>query len=167
MRGHLATSLGLAVLVGVAAVLWGSASDAFALEASGVGLLTAAFVTGACLSARVAARSSGPTEHRVRLCMSDLRVAASFTVGNDLLVGLRTNSGPRPGTTVGPLTRARDDYLFLSWSCDGHTAAARLAEQLNAWQSEGTPLQLSASPGLSTVLMEDARHWIQLPELSA
>jgi hypothetical protein len=100
--------------------------------------------------------------------LRSLEVTGVFSVARDILVCLHGGTGTYSGTAPGKkIPWAEDADLFLAWQCPRKAAATKTTQQLTQWQVSRACLRLLGGSCSCTVLMQDQRHRVLLPPLSA
>jgi hypothetical protein len=112
------------------------------------------------------------TKHRPRPGDADLyldldavEVEAVYVLGTELFTHLRGGVGQRKDPVTGDQRQIETSEVSLTWRCHGRRTAERLADKLNEWEHQHTPLRLLAARGRCALLMEDDDNWVVLPEL--
>ncbi len=108
-----------------------------------------------------------PDDPDLCLDINAVQVMSVFTIGPEILACLHGGTGFRGDPEVAGHEPCQIDDAAITWRCAGRRAASRLARQLNNWQAGRTPLRLLSARGRCTVLMEDERSWLALPEIRA
>ncbi len=137
-----------------------------ALASAAFVLLTAVPQQSACLKVLCGVvEHAHPGDPDLCLDVDSTEVMGVFAIGRELLACLRGGTGFCTGSKAGGHKACQVDDMAITWRCAGRRAARRLARQLNAWQSAGTPLRLLSATGRCAILMEDERSWLTLPEI--